>query len=75
MHQFGPLISDVWTDIHRIRSNKRRDEYPCQLTIHLLERLLLMSSEEGDIVSRTNGVEDKIKGKGLINVIVISLWH
>jgi site-specific DNA-methyltransferase (adenine-specific) len=50
MHQFGPLVSDVWTDIHRIRHKKRRDEHPCQLPIHLLERLLLMSSDEGDIV-------------------------
>ncbi|MDI6654528.1 MAG: DNA methyltransferase [Candidatus Hydrothermarchaeota archaeon] len=50
MHQFGPLVSDVWTDIHRIRHKKRRDEHPCQLPIHLLERLLLMSSDEGDII-------------------------
>lgn len=50
MHQFGPLVSDVWTDIHRIRHKKRRDEHPCQLPVHLLERLLLMSSDEGDIV-------------------------
>lgn len=50
MHQFGPLVSDVWVDIHRIRHKKRRDEHPCQLPVHLLERLLLMSSDEGDIV-------------------------
>lgn len=50
MHQFGPLVSDVWTDIHRIRHKKRRDEHPCQLPMHLLERLLLMSSDEGDII-------------------------
>ncbi len=50
MHKFGPLISDVWTDIHRIRHKKRRDEHPCQLPVHLLERLLLMSSDVGDIV-------------------------
>lgn len=50
MHQFGPLVPDVWTDIHRIRHKKRRDEHPCQLPIHLLERLLLMSTDEGDIV-------------------------
>jgi len=50
LHQFGPLVSDVWVDIHRIRHKKRRDEHPCQLPIHLLERLLLMSSDEGDIV-------------------------
>ncbi len=50
MHPFGPLVSDVWTDIHRIRHKKRRDEHPCQLPVHLLERLLLMSTDEGDIV-------------------------
>lgn len=50
MHQFGPLVSDVWTDIHRIRHKKRRDKHPCQLPIHLLERLLLMSTDEEDIV-------------------------
>jgi len=50
MHKFGPLISDVWTDIHRIRHKVRRDEHPCQLPVHLLERLLLMSTDEGDIV-------------------------
>lgn len=50
MHHFGPLVADVWTDIHRIRHKKRRDEHPCQLPLHLLERLLLMSSDEEDIV-------------------------
>lgn len=50
LHQYGPLVSDVWTDIHRIRHKKRRDEHPCQLPIHLLERLLLMSTGEGDII-------------------------
>ena len=50
MHPFGTLASDVWTDIHRIRHNKRRDEHPCQLPIHLLERIVLMSSNPGDII-------------------------
>jgi site-specific DNA-methyltransferase (adenine-specific) len=50
MHPFGYLVSDVWTDIHRIRHAKRRDEHPCQLPIPLLERLILMTTDEGDIV-------------------------
>ncbi len=50
IHPFGTLISDVWTDIYRIRHTKRRDEHPCQLPIHLLERLILMTTDEGDIV-------------------------
>ena len=50
MHPFGALVSDVWTDIHRIRHNTRRDEHPCQLLIHLLERIVLMSTDAGDLV-------------------------
>lgn len=50
LHPFGPLVSDVWTDIHRIKHNKYRDDHPCQLPLHLLERIILMSTNEGDIV-------------------------
>ncbi len=50
LHPFGPLVSDVWSDIHRIRHNKYRDDHPCQLPIHLLERIILMSSDESDLV-------------------------
>ena len=50
LHPFGPLVSDVWTDIHRIRHKVRRDEHPCQLPVPLLERLILMATDEGDIV-------------------------
>lgn len=50
IHPFGTLVSDVWTDIYRIRHAKRRDEHPCQLPIHLLERLILMTTDEGDVV-------------------------
>lgn len=50
LHPFGPLVSDVWTDIHRIKHNKYRDKHPCQLPIHLLERIILMSTDEADIV-------------------------
>ncbi|WP_009631690.1 DNA-methyltransferase [Synechocystis sp. PCC 7509] len=50
LHPFGSLVSDVWTDIHRIKHNKYRDEHPCQLPIHLLERVILMSTDENDVV-------------------------
>ena len=50
LHPFGPLVSDSWTDIHRIKHNKYRDNHPCQLPIHLLERLILMVTDENDIV-------------------------
>ncbi len=50
MHAFGQLVSDAWTDIHRIKHNKRRDAHPCQLPLHLLERIILMSTDPGDVV-------------------------
>ncbi|GAB4451845.1 MAG: site-specific DNA-methyltransferase [Bacteroidia bacterium] len=50
LHPFGPLVSDVWTDIHRIKHNKKRDPHPCQLPIHLMDRLILMTSDENDII-------------------------
>jgi site-specific DNA-methyltransferase (adenine-specific) len=50
LHPFGPLVSDVWTDIHRIKHNNKRDLHPCQLPIHLMDRLILMVTDENDIV-------------------------
>jgi len=50
LHPFGPLVSDVWTDIHRIKHNSKRDPHPCQLPIHLMDRLILLTTDEGDIV-------------------------
>lgn len=49
-HEFGPLVSDVWDDISRIRNRSRRDDHPCQLPVALMERIVLMSTDVGDIV-------------------------
>ena len=50
-HPFGYQLSDVWNDIHRVRHNKRRiDNHPCQLPPHLIERLMLMATDPGDVV-------------------------
>jgi site-specific DNA-methyltransferase (adenine-specific) len=50
LHPFGPLVSDVWTDLHRIKHLKNRDKHPCQLPETVLERLILMTTDEGDVV-------------------------
>ncbi len=44
------LVSYVWTDLHRIKHAKNRDEHPCQLPETILERLILMTTDDGDIV-------------------------
>jgi site-specific DNA-methyltransferase (adenine-specific) len=80
MHKFGPLVSDVWTDIHRIRHKKRRDEHPCQLPLHLLERLLLMGSDEGDIIldpfigTGTTAIAAKKLGRRFIGIDIDSKY-
>lgn len=43
-------ISDIWYDIHRIKHKRDRDQHPCQLPTKLLERIIMMSSNPGDIV-------------------------
>jgi len=74
MHPFGALVSDVWTDIHRIRHNVRRDEHPCQLPIPLLERIVLMSTDPGDIVfdpflgTGTTAIAAKTLGRHFIGI-------
>ena len=50
IHPFGPLVSDVWTDISRIKHKNKRDSHPCQLPLHLMDRLILLSTDENDIV-------------------------
>lgn len=72
IHKIGPLVGDVWTDIFRVKHKKYKDDHPCQLPIHLLERIILMSSDEGDIVldpfmgSGTTAVAAKRLGRNYI---------
>jgi site-specific DNA-methyltransferase (adenine-specific) len=74
LHPFGPLLSDVWTNIHRVKHNKYKDEHPCQLPIHLLERVILMSSDEGDVVldpfsgTGTTAIAAKRLGRNYIGI-------
>ena len=50
-HPVGYQVSDVWNDIHRTRHNCRRiKNHPCQLPVHLIERLILMTTDENDAV-------------------------
>ncbi|MBN1900116.1 site-specific DNA-methyltransferase [Candidatus Sumerlaeota bacterium] len=74
LHPFGPLVSDVWKDIHRIKHDKYRDEHPCQLPIHLLERIILMSTDENDVVldpfigTGTSAIAAKRLGRHFIGI-------
>jgi len=43
-------LTDIWWDIHRIRHRKDRDLHPCQLPEKLMERIIRLSSNKGDVV-------------------------
>ena len=46
----GKPATDLWDDIHSISMGAEKREWPTQKPIKLLERLIEMSSDEGDIV-------------------------
>lgn len=50
LHPYGPILTDVWTDIYRIKHNGIREDHPCQLPVHLLERLILLTTNKGNTV-------------------------
>jgi site-specific DNA-methyltransferase (adenine-specific) len=80
LHPFGPLVSDVWTDIHRVKHNGKRDEHPCQLPVHLLDRLILLSTDEDDIVldpfmgTGTTAISAKRMGRNFIGFELDSFY-
>jgi site-specific DNA-methyltransferase (adenine-specific) len=44
------ILTDIWTDIHRLKHKRDRDYNPCQLPDALLERIILLSTNPGDVV-------------------------
>ena len=43
-------LSDIWYDVHRIKHKRDRDDHPCQLPNKLLERVIRLSTNPGDLV-------------------------
>ena len=74
LHPYGKVMSDIWNDIHRIRHKVRRDAHPCQLPPQLVERMILSTTDEGDIVfdpmigAGTTAVAAKRMGRKYIGI-------
>lgn len=49
IHPYGPMVSDVWTDIGRSK-HKQRGQHPCKLPPRLVSRVIALASNPGDIV-------------------------
>lgn len=43
-------LSDLWTDIHRVKHNSLRYDHPCQLPPDLMKRVITVYSNSGDLV-------------------------
>lgn len=43
-------LTDVWFDVHRVKHKRDRDAHPCQLPAKLLERILRMTTNPGDLI-------------------------
>jgi site-specific DNA-methyltransferase (adenine-specific) len=67
-------LTDIWHDIHRIKHKKDRDAHPCQLPEKLLERVIKLASNPGDIVldaflgTGTSAVVAKKLGRAFIGI-------
>lgn len=60
-------ISDIWYDVHRIKHKRDRDDHPCQLPVRLLERVIAITTNPGDMVL------DPFLGTGTSAVVAKSL--
>ncbi len=60
-------LTDIWWDVHRIKHRRDRDYHPCQLPDKLLERIILLSTHEGDVVL------DALAGTGTTAVVAARL--
>lgn len=43
-------ISDIWSDIHRLKHNIYRVDHPCQLPPKLMQRLIALFTVKGEVV-------------------------
>ena len=49
-HDEKEPLTDIWWDIYRIKHKRDRDYHPCQLPQALMERIIRLSTNPGDIV-------------------------
>lgn len=44
------MLTDIWSDIHRLKHNSRRVDHPCQVPPSLMYRLIGVFTQPGDLV-------------------------
>ena len=67
-------LNDVWWNIHRIKHKKYRDQHPCQLPIKLMERIIKLTTNVGDIIfdpfcgAGTTAIAAKMTGRHFVTI-------
>jgi DNA modification methylase len=60
-------LTDIWWDVHRIKHRRDRDYHPCQLPESLMERIIRLATNPGDVVL------DAFGGTGTTPVVALQL--
>lgn len=60
-------VTDIWWNIHRIKHRRDRDHHPCQLPDALMERIIKLATNPGDVVL------DAFGGVGTTPVVALQL--
>ncbi len=61
------LLNDIWWDVHRIKHRRDRDYHPCQLPEPLMERIIRLATNPGDVVL------DAFGGTGTTPIVALQL--
>lgn len=66
------ILSDIWRNIFRIKHKKDRDKHPCQLPIKLMERIIELTTDQGDLIydpfggAGTTAIAAKLKKRNYV---------
>jgi DNA modification methylase len=60
-------LTDLWSDVHRLKHNSRRVDHPCQLPPLLMERLIAAFTNPGDLVL------DPFNGSGTTTLVAAQM--
>jgi DNA modification methylase len=60
-------LTDLWSDVHRLKHNSRRVDHPCQLPPLLMERLIATFTNPGELVL------DPFNGSGTTTLVAAQM--
>ena len=74
-------LTDLWTDIYRVKHNSKRADHPCQLPQKLMKRIISLLTKPGDIVLDcfngvgTTSLSAHQLGRRYIGIELSSVYH